>query len=442
MFELSSREIAIAFWLVAFAFYVGQKADVRTSFWRFVRAFFAPALTRVWAIIALYVSGLVWLLSSMGLWTPANLKTTILWFAVFAIGTLVEVNRITPDRTYYKRTILELLGLTAIFEFLSSLATFSLPVELVLVPTVTLVVTMLAFARVKKDPKYAPTIKVLEWVLACLGFFLVGYTLWWMWGHFSEVTTFDNVREFSVPVLLSLGYLPVILITSFITSYQQNLSRLKRSLRNDELYRYARWRAVLTFGMNVENFKRWVRHVGLFGCRSRDDVDTSIARIKHTLQRETIVTEVPEAKGWNPQLARDFLTKAGITTGDYHKSPFDWSASSPYKKLGEGLLPNNIAYYITGDADAAKELRLKLNINEPEDVEAADREFAAFSECLYREAMKAESNAAFRSLIESDNSHVNDGATKISISRENWLGGIRGGFERTLTFQRGESGST
>ena len=44
-----------------------------------------------------------------------------------------------------------------------------------------------------------------------------------------------------------------------------------------------------------------------------------------------------------------------------------WGADSSYLEIGSGILPNNIAYYIDGTEKAAKKLKLKMNINLPEE---------------------------------------------------------------------------
>lgn len=54
-----------------------------------------------------------------------------------------------------------------------------------------------------------------------------------------------------------------------------------------------------------------------------------------------------------------------LDTGYYKRSYDDeWISSSEYLKIGKGFLSNNITYSIEGNLNAAKVLKLKLNINE------------------------------------------------------------------------------
>jgi hypothetical protein len=281
-------------------------------------------------------------------------------------------------------------------------------------------------------------ISLFQWVTACFALLVAGRTLWWTSVHFNEFITLENTREFSLPILLSVGFLPFVILLSFVVSYSSNVHKLKFSLIHSNLYPYALRKGLLTFGLNISGFRRWVHHVVLFGVNSEGEVDSSILNVCRTLQREAIAEELPEHEGWQPQLAKRFLESTGLPTGDYHENPVDWSASSLFKNIGKGYLPNNIAYYITGDARAATELKLKMNVNLPIEATESDREFINVAAILYRNAMKTEPSLAFLSLIQVDDHEILEGNTSIRTCRVNWLNGLPGGFDRTLTFRRGQ----
>lgn len=64
--------------------------------------------------------------------------------------------------------------------------------------------------------------------------------------------------------------------------------------------------------------------------------------------------KVPLSKGWSPYAAKDFLIQEGIETSYYQPNELDeWFACSPFKELGQEIVPNNIAYYIDGDASTS-----------------------------------------------------------------------------------------
>lgn len=75
--------------------------------------------------------------------------------------------------------------------------------------------------------------------------------------------------------------------------------------------------------------------------------------------------EVPEAQGWSPYKAKDFLVKEGVSTGFYNRLfEEEWSASSPMEEFGDGVIRDNIAYYLEGSEDVAFVLMLKVNVND------------------------------------------------------------------------------
>ncbi|WP_210183440.1 hypothetical protein, partial [Methylobrevis pamukkalensis] len=77
--SFTTREIALAIWLVVF-FAVGLiQKSTRESLGSVFKALFRPILLIPLAIGAAYVAGEIYLLGRLGWWSVANLKTTIIW---------------------------------------------------------------------------------------------------------------------------------------------------------------------------------------------------------------------------------------------------------------------------------------------------------------------------------------------------------------------------
>ena len=89
--SISDREIASAIWLAVFVAFVLINKSTRDSLGAVIRALFQPALMIPLGIAALYATGEIFLLSYIGWWSVANLKTTILWLVTFAFVTMFEV---------------------------------------------------------------------------------------------------------------------------------------------------------------------------------------------------------------------------------------------------------------------------------------------------------------------------------------------------------------
>jgi hypothetical protein len=99
---------------------------------------------------------------------------------------------------------------------------------------------------------------------------------------------------------------------------------------------------------------------------------------------------VHREQGWSPYIAKDYLLEIRLKTG-YYKNIYDdvWHVSSSYLDISDGIIPNNLAYYVEGDSKSAKSLTLKLNINEADKDDDSCEVFLDVVSVLFEKAMNA-----------------------------------------------------
>jgi hypothetical protein len=91
-----------------------------------------------------------------------------------------------------------------------------------------------------------------------------------------------------------------------------------------------------------------------------------------------------------PEKVGRFLESFGLKTRPYRVLEGDsvYSGSSPYLQIGSGdPLPNNLAFYISGEEKRVAELRLVLNLNSLPQKDAAIALLAAATDVLLRSAL-------------------------------------------------------
>ncbi|WP_028008437.1 hypothetical protein [Solimonas flava] len=158
--ELSNREIAAMIWLTIFFVWTlarDKSGEIRRSLAHLVRAFFVRHIMLVMLWAALWIVLCVRLLIWLGFWHLDNLKTTVMWAVPFAFVTLLDANRVTEEKTYFRNTIRDTVNVTVLITFVAELYSFSLPVELLLTPLLTLIGGVAIFSEGK--PEYAPAIR-------------------------------------------------------------------------------------------------------------------------------------------------------------------------------------------------------------------------------------------------------------------------------------------
>jgi hypothetical protein len=156
--------------------------------------------------------------------------------------------------------------------------------------------------------------------------------------------------------------------------------------------------------------------------------------------REKSPRTVHPKDGWSPYLAMQFVADLGVETGHYHRSHDDeWFASSLMREFGSGAIwRNNLAYYIEGSEHAASVLKIKLNINDPEQPEEAEDMFIVHALHLLEQAVSLNAVERLKGLVAALGDFAADiPFGQVTLTREPFVGGIPGGYSREFNVQRG-----
>ena len=146
----NNREIVTGIWFqFAFILCLLHK-DIRSGMWGVLKASMQIKLLILFGSLPVNVTGLCWLSSRFGLWSPGQLFPTILWIFLSGIALTGRALSAKEDEGYFKALFLDSFKIAGILEFLVVAYSFSLPVEFVLVPCMAFVGLMSDFAGIKK----------------------------------------------------------------------------------------------------------------------------------------------------------------------------------------------------------------------------------------------------------------------------------------------------
>lgn len=171
MNTFSSREIAVVFWTVAFLILVLSVKGVRESALGLVRQALLSKVILVWLSLVVYAVILVLGLRELGLWTIDLLKDTLIWFAFGALAYPFQFHDPQKTPRVLRVLVRDSLSVLIVVEVLVETYTFSLPIELIIVPTITLIAMMGAVAETREEHK--PVAKILGNVQALFGLVLL-----------------------------------------------------------------------------------------------------------------------------------------------------------------------------------------------------------------------------------------------------------------------------
>lgn len=385
---LSNREWALVFWItVLFAYILVAKNmdSAREALKAIISAFFVRQILSVLFLMLMYMGVMIYALSEQGLWDSQQIKNTIIWCASIGLMSLFKMQSIKEGSSFFKHLVLDSLKLVAILEFVVGVYPFNFFVEIVLIPILTIIGAMIAIAE--SDDKHQLVKKILDSVLAIFGVIVISYTIFMLFTEFDGIAKKQTVYDFLIPPLLTLLYLPFIFFMVVYTSYQQVIIRINYFINKPILKYLAIIYSIIVFNFRIKALERWATSLAFSDTDTHKGIINSIKHVLKILKSEKRPPIVLADEGWSPYIAKEFLTNEGFKTGYYNKSFDEWYSSSPMIEFGNGLIPDNIAYYVEGSEKVANRLKLKLNVNDSNCAEEAHQELLQASKNLFNEAV-------------------------------------------------------
>ncbi|PCC10721.1 hypothetical protein CIK86_16635 [Pseudoalteromonas sp. JB197] len=432
---LNNREIAIALWLLAISIYIfssSKMAEVRNAFKGVMAALFVRQIMSVLCLMVAYMVIVIYWLSDLGLWNFEQLKNTVFWCVSVGFISLFKLEKIKKDKHFFKHSVMDNLKLLAILQFVVGVYTFTLWVEVLLVPVLALLGAMLAIAET--DRKHHQVKVFLEYCLSSFGAVLIVYTLCMLITNFGEFGKEKTAYDFFVPPLLTLCYLPFVFFMLVYSTYEQVFVRLRFSIQS-RFHRYAaKLYAFILFNVRLSLLERWSFQVAKANIESHSDLIDTFKYIFKVRYSEKNPKEVPKEQGWSPYKAKEFLVNEGLSTGFYNKSfEEEWLASSPMEEFSDGIIPDNIAYYVEGSEDVAKVLKLKVNVNDASRTHQACEKLEAMAEALSISSLNLPLSKGMKSAISGCNSYSEKVEDKtITLVVEHWPNHKFNGFALKL----------
>ncbi len=361
-------------------------ANLRYSLWSIAKALFTPKLLVFFGMVAINVVVLCWLLGEVGLWSTSQIPSTVLWFAMGGCVFAGRALQSKEDDRYFRNLFRGSLKLGGIFEFIVVAYTFGLIAELILVPCLFLLGATLAVAGTK--PEYSKAKTLLEAILAVFALVLVWNSVSSIWAEPAAFFTTDTGRNFILPILLTVGSIPVFYLLFCYSHIEQARIQIEqKTFQSDDLKRYARKRFFLTFVLRPWLLRRATRQFHVLPAWTKSDVEQIITDILNYERNEELRPEIEPAIGWSPYTARDFLKNDGLRTNDYHKGFEEYWATAPYIELDDHILPNKATFYLEGEADVVKTLKLTGKFRDDFDGELGRAKFQEIAQTLCQQAI-------------------------------------------------------
>ncbi|GAA5135351.1 MULTISPECIES: hypothetical protein [Colwelliaceae] len=417
---LNNREIATGIWAIVFLIWAFTIKNVRALFRQIVEIFFSRFIIVSFILMAVYTLAMIAAIDSFGLWESHQIKNVIFWFFSAASYSFFQITKASDEPYYFSKAIKDNLKIIVVIQFVLSVYTFSLWVELIFIPLMVVIGGMIAVSQQKEEHKIVE--QLLTKLTEAIGLFIVIFTVYKLITAFGELGQLKTIYDLIIPTALSLLLLPFLYLLAVFNNYQSIFVRLGLFIKDPQLLKYAKLTSIRKCHLRFAKLVRWANNVACLDIKSKADINSSFDNLFQQIKDEKNPPFIPLEQGWSPYIAKDYLIDLNLETGLY-KNIYDdtWHASSRYLEIGTGILPNNIAYYIEGGRVSAKQLTLKLNVNEIDDLDKSHETFLELASTLFELAMGCViPDDAYLALASGKSIEKNIGNQLLSISKTDW----------------------
>lgn len=274
----TNREIATIIWITLFIIIFSFKKQIRTSILDVIKSILEMQIILYFFSYLCYLSLIVYSFYYLELWDITYLKENIIWF-IFSglpIGLIVATNKM--EHGFWKNLILKNLKSIVLIEFIIGSFTFTLIVELLIIPITTLIVLM---NTVSKD-KYVE--KFTNIFLTLFGFFMLTYSLYRSITEIHSIGNVSSLKSFLFPVVYSIISIPYFYIFKLIVEYEQLFMRLKCGKRRSrKLDLLIKLRLLLYCNIQIKKLQIAVNmdNYNLMSISSKDEIDIMIRSYKN-----------------------------------------------------------------------------------------------------------------------------------------------------------------
>lgn len=260
---LNNREIAILFWLVVFFIWASLSKDVRASMFQVLKIFFSPKIISSVIAMIINVSLIIFIFYKVELWNSSLIKDTIYWFLGTAFILLMNTNKANQDEQYFRKVLLENLTFIIGLEFIINLYSFSLIVELFLIPIVTFIAMMVTFVEINEE--YAQVKKILYFVSGIIGIYLLLFAFSNIISNFSSFANINNLRVFLLPPALTFAFLPFIYFFALLMAYENVFIHLRFGPnKNKKLIRTTKQKIFKTCYFNLRKLNKFSKKHAIY----------------------------------------------------------------------------------------------------------------------------------------------------------------------------------
>lgn len=244
----STREIVGFIYVGIFVLYILCHEQTRKSMVEVVKCACKVKLIIPFALMIIYTILLMLLFKRTTLWNVIYIKDIIMW--VLFVGVPYSYNAVSKgdEEHYFRNLFMDNIKFIVLIEFFMGTFTFDFWIELILQAGIAFLTILQVVSGLKEETKRVQ--KLLDVVLAIVGFVVFYYTIKAAMGAYTDVNPIELMVSFMIPIVLSVAFIPCAYLLALVAKYETVFMRMGFKEPTDKRIRLKRHiRIVLVCGL-------------------------------------------------------------------------------------------------------------------------------------------------------------------------------------------------
>lgn len=270
----STREISILIWLTIIIFLILIKKEIRIAFIDCIKLLFEPKIAIVCLIYCLYIFLITLLLTILPIWKRIYIKDIIIWFIL--LGFINYIKSITDNDFEFslRKLVKDTINVTIIVEFIISIFTFDIILELIIAP----IATILSLLRLylERNSNYENVYKIIDVIMGTFGLFLAFKTIEVGIYEYKYLDMKDTLVSFMIPIVYSFLSIPLYYIIRLYTKYEMIfVSLIFRGVLNPKIKRRRFYKIFKVCGFSIKKLGYFHKYyvANMYESMSEEDFD-------------------------------------------------------------------------------------------------------------------------------------------------------------------------
>jgi len=216
-----------------------------------IRSFLHPKILIPFFAMFTYIWAEIWLGSRLALWHHGLAKDTVVWAITSGVVMFFNYDDAAKKPKFFRRRLLKAFEITVFIEVLTSLFVMNIFIEIALQPIIVFLAVASVMAGYNDD--FLVLKKPANIMLAMFGLFAILFSFTHLVTHWATIDKGDLLRQFLLPVWLTIGELPFVYLLSLYANYELAFLRINWAEKNRRKSLSAK--LALAMALNVQTYK-------------------------------------------------------------------------------------------------------------------------------------------------------------------------------------------